>query len=231
MCRHFAAAGDRVVVASRKRDACETLARELREAHGGEALGIGCHVGSWSQCDELIDEVLDRFGRIDVLVNNAGMSPLYPSLTEVTEELFDKVLSVNLRGPFRLSVRAAEAMKRTGSGSIVNVGSVAALVPQAHDLPYAMAKSALDTMTIGLARSLGPTVRVNGVMAGPFDTDVTAAWTEETLGQVAGERIPMGRIGQPDEIVGAVDYLVGPAAGYTTGAIIRVDGGMAARSS
>src|SRR2546421_8504164 len=107
MCRHFAEQGDTVIVASRKQSACDDLAKALSDETGAVVEGIACHVGSWSDCDSLIDTVSSSFGRIDVLVNNAGMSPLYPSLSEVSQELFDKVLAVNLRGPFRLAGRAA----------------------------------------------------------------------------------------------------------------------------
>lgn len=226
MCRHFAADGDHVVVTSRKREACDELAEQLRAEHGVDAVGFACHVGSWEQCDALIDFVDERFGRIDVLVNNAGMSPLYPSLGELSEELFDKVIGVNLRGPFRLAVRAGELMQGKQGGAIVNITSIAAVQPQPYDLPYAAAKAALHTVTSGLARSFGPTVRVNAVMAGPFDTDVTAAWNDHTR-QRTSEDIPLGRIGNPEEIVGAVAYLAGPSASYTTGAVVKVDGGMA----
>ncbi|MBS9376043.1 SDR family NAD(P)-dependent oxidoreductase [Rhodococcus sp. B50] len=227
MCHHFAAEGDHVVVASRKREACDKLAAALTKEYGVDAVGFGCHVGSWAQCDELIDFVEERFVRIDVLINNAGMSPLYPSLGEISEELFDKVIGVNLRGPFRLAVRAGELMQRGQGRAIVNISSIAAVQPQPYDLPYAAAKAALHTVTSGLSRSFGPTVRVNAVMAGPFDTDVTAAWNEQTRQKTAGELIPLGRIGKPEEIVGAVAYLAGPSASYTTGAVIKVDGGMA----
>ncbi|QIK50193.1 SDR family NAD(P)-dependent oxidoreductase [Gordonia hongkongensis] len=227
MCHHFAAEGDHVVVASRKLDACDELALELRRTYDVDAVGFACHVGSWTQCDALIDFVESRYGRIDVLINNAGMSPLYPSLPELSEELFDKVVAVNFGGPFRLAVRAGALMQREQGGSIVNISSIAAVQPQPYDLPYAAAKAALNTVTGGLARSFGPTVRVNAVMAGPFNTDVTAAWNDETRQKTAGDLIPLGRIGDPHEIVGAVGYLAGPAASYTTGAVIKVDGGMA----
>jgi NAD(P)-dependent dehydrogenase (short-subunit alcohol dehydrogenase family) len=225
MCRHFAAQGDRVVVASRKADACRTIAQELTADHGAQALGIGCHVGRWSDCDALIDRTLGEFGVIDVLVNNAGMSPLYPSLAELSEDLFDKVVAVNLKGAFRLGVRAAEAMSAAEGGSIINISSVAAVAPQSYDLPYAAAKAALNTVTRGLAKAYGPTVRVNAVMAGPFRTDVSGSWTPETQARVTA--LPLGRVGEPEEIIGAVAYLAGPASSYTTGSVITVDGGLA----
>ena len=225
MCRYFAGQGDRVVVASRKAEACREVAEMLTAEHGVKALGIGCHVGRWEECDRLIDRTLDELGRIDVLVNNAGMSPLYPSLGDVSEDLFDKVFAVNLKGAFRLGVRAAESMKAADGGSIINISSVAAVAPQPYDLPYAAAKAALNTVTRGLAKAYGPTVRVNAVMAGPFRTDVAAAWTDDTAARIAA--LPLGRVGEPEEILGAVAYLAGPASSYTTGSILTVDGGMA----
>ena len=224
ICRDFARRGYRVVVASRKAGACEELARELREQYGVDAAGAGCHVGHWADCDALIARTLAGFGRIDVLVNNAGMSPVYPSLTEVSEELFDKVIGVNLKGPFRLSVLAGAAMQQGTGGQIVNIGSVAALQPHANELPYAAAKAGLNTLTIGLAHALGPAVRVNGVLPGMFRTDISKAWTEEITAK--SETAPLRRIAQPEEIVGAVRYLTSADSSYTTGAIVKVDGGL-----
>ena len=223
ICRDLAARGFRVVVASRKAPACEELAKELTAEFGVEALGIGCHVGHWADCDALMDRVLETWGRIDVLVNNAGMSPLYPSLGEVGEELFDKVIGVNLKGPFRLAVRAGEAMAAGEGGQIVNVSSVAAVAPAPSELPYATAKAGLNAMTLGLARAFGPTVRVNGVMPGMFGTDISKAWGPEMFERAAAT--PAGRVGEAAEIVGAVRYLTSPESSYTTGSILKVDGG------
>ncbi|MEJ8277499.1 SDR family NAD(P)-dependent oxidoreductase [Pseudonocardia spirodelae] len=225
-CEAFAAGGDTVVVASRKADACSALAAELTGRYGTPALGVGCHVGRWADCDALVETVLDTYGRVDVLVNNAGMSPLYGSLTEVTEELFDKVLAVNLRGAYRLGARCGELMAAAGGGSIVNVSSVAAVVPDPGELPYALAKAGLNALTVGLARAYAPTVRVNTVMPGPVRTDIATHWTAEFRDRVAAQ-VPAGRVGEAGEVVGAIRYLTGPDAGFTTGATIKVDGGMA----
>jgi NAD(P)-dependent dehydrogenase (short-subunit alcohol dehydrogenase family) len=223
ICRDLAARGFRVVVASRKAPACEQLAKELTAEFGVEALGVGCHVGHWADCDALIDRTLDTWGRIDVLVNNAGMSPLYPSLGEVGEDLFDKVIGVNLKGPFRLAVRAGEAMQAGDGGQIVNISSVAAVQPAPQELPYATAKAGLNALTLGLARAFGPTVRVNCVMPGMFRTDISKAWGEEMFERAA--QTPAGRIGEAPEIVGAVRYLTSEDSTYTTGAVLKVDGG------
>lgn len=224
ICEDFARRGFRVVVASRKAAACEEAARELRQRYGGDAVGLGCHVGHWAECDALVERTLATFGRIDVLVNNAGMSPVYPSLAEVSEELFDKVIGVNLKGPFRLSVLAAAAMEQGDGGQVVNIGSVAALQPHANELPYAAAKAGLNTLTIGLAHALGPAVRVNGVLPGMFRTDISKAWTPEITAK--SETAPLRRVARPDEIVGAVRYLTSADSSYTTGAILKVDGGL-----
>jgi NAD(P)-dependent dehydrogenase (short-subunit alcohol dehydrogenase family) len=225
ICRDLARRDHRVVVASRKQEACEALAAELRAEFGVQALGVACHVGRWADCDALVDRVLAEYGRIDVLVNNAGMSPLYPSLGEVSEELFDKVVGVNLKGPFRLAVRAGEAMRDGGGGQIVNISSIAAVQPSPHELPYATAKAGLNALTLGLARAFGPTVRVNCVMPGMFRTDISKAWSEDVFAR--GETAPLGRIGEADEIVGAVRYLTSPDSSFTTGAVLKVDGGLA----
>jgi NAD(P)-dependent dehydrogenase (short-subunit alcohol dehydrogenase family) len=219
----FAAAGADIVIASRKLDACEVAAAEVRAATGRRVEGFGCHVGHWQQCDELVHAALDRMGRIDVLVNNAGMSPLYPSLTDVTEELYDKTLAVNLKGPFRLGVLAASHMAERGSGSIINVGTIGSLVASPNELPYACAKAGLNALTTGLAEAFAPTVRVNAILPGPFDTDITKAWTSEMK---VGAYVPLGRIGRPDEVVGAALYLASAASSFTTGATIRIDGGV-----
>lgn len=223
ICRDLARRGFRVVVASRKAPACEELAEELVAEFGVEAIGVGAHVGHWADCDALIDRTLDTWGRIDVLVNNAGMSPLYDSLGAVGEDLFDKVIGVNLKGPFRLAVRAGEAMQRGDGGQIVNISSIAAVAPAPGELPYATAKAGLNALTLGLARAFGPTVRVNCVMPGMFRTDISKAWGEEMFAQAS--RVPAGRIGEASEIVGAVRYLTSDDSTYTTGAVLKVDGG------
>ncbi len=168
----FAEAGADVVVTSRKLDACEAVAAEV-EAKGRRALPVACHVGHWDEIDGLVEQAYDAFGRVDVLVNNAGMSPLYPDLTSVSEELWDKVLGVNLKGPFRLTALVGTRMAAGPyGGSIINVSSTGSLRPAPDMLPYDAAKSGLNTLTEGFAKAFGPTVRVNCIMAGPFLTDI-----------------------------------------------------------
>jgi NAD(P)-dependent dehydrogenase (short-subunit alcohol dehydrogenase family) len=223
----FAEHGATVVVASRKVEACVELAEQLTAATGQEALGLACHVGRWDDCDRLFEQVTERFGGIDILVSNAGMSPLYPKLSDVSEELFDKVIGVNLKGPFRLSALAGEQMAARSGGSIVNVSSIAAVEPSAGEVPYAAAKAGLNNLTLALARSFGPTVRANAIMAGPFLTDISKAWDLDAFDKAARANIPLRRGGQAEEVAGAALYLASDASSFTTGAVLKIDGGTA----
>jgi NAD(P)-dependent dehydrogenase (short-subunit alcohol dehydrogenase family) len=222
----FARAGASVVVASRKLDACEALADEIRRDLGAPALAVACHVGRWDDVERLVDTVYGTLGRVDVLVNNAGMAPLYGTLADVDEALFDKVLAVNLKGPFRLSALVGTRMAQGDGGSIINISSVAAILPTPEDLPYAAAKAGLDALTAGFAQAYGPKVRVNTIMAGPFMTDISRSWDLDAFAAVA-KTYPLGRGGQPSEIVGAALYLASDASTFTTGSVLRVDGGQA----
>jgi len=168
---------------------------------------------------------LERFGRLDVLVNNAGMSPLYPSLVEVSEDLYDKVMSVNLKGTFRLSALAGDHMKRNGGGSIINVSSIASVRPTPNETVYAAAKSGVNAITEAFAKEYGPEVRVNCIMPGPFLTDISTAWDMDEFNQRAANDIALGRGGEADEVVGAALYFASNASSYTTGSLLKIDGG------
>ncbi len=222
----FARCGADVVIASRKEEACSSLAKEVEKKTGRKALAIGAHVGKWNECDELAQRALDHFGRVDVLVNNAGMSPRYPSVVEITEALYDKVMDVNLKGAFRLSAVLGTAMMEAEGGSIINVSSVAADQPTPIEIPYGAAKSGLHSLTKSLARTFAPKVRVNCIMPGLFMTDISKAWPEEMHAAI-GRLVPLGRGGEPSEIVGAALYLASDASRYATGSIIKIDGGAA----
>ncbi len=221
----FAEAGADVVIASRKLDNCQLAADEIAAATGRRTLPVATHVGRWEDCDRLVDTVYDHFGRCDVLVNNAGMSPLYDDLPSVTRELYDKVHAVNASGPFRLGTLFGSRMAEGDGGSIINVTTAGSLRPGADDLPYAMAKAGLNALTLGLAGVWAPKVRVNLVLPGAFDTDITDAWTPEMKTR-AGEINPMKRIGRPGDMVGVCVFLASDAAAYVNGAQILVDGGL-----
>jgi NAD(P)-dependent dehydrogenase (short-subunit alcohol dehydrogenase family) len=218
--------GATVVISSRKQDACTAAAEQITAATGATTLGLACHVGHWEQCDRLIEQVYDRLGSLDVLVNNAGSSPPYPSLDAVTEELFDKVIAVNLKGHFRLCALAGTRMAAGGGGSIINVSSTASVSPSPAELPYGAAKAGLSALTVGFARAFAPTVRVNTIMPGPFLTDISKAWDMDAFERLAEQSIPLRRGGRPEEIVGAALYLASDASSYVTGSTVTIDGGL-----
>jgi NAD(P)-dependent dehydrogenase (short-subunit alcohol dehydrogenase family) len=220
----LAEAGADVVVASRKLDACRAVAAEI-EAMGQRALARSCNVSVWDELEPLADAAYEAFGRVDVLVNNAGMSLLYGAVTDVTEAMWDKVVDLNLKGVFRLTALVGTRMVRDGGGSVINVSSVGSVRPTPEILPYAAAKAGVNTLTVGFAHALGPTVRVNCIMAGPFLTDVTRSWDMEAFSQGA-RRFALQRGGQPDEVVGAALYFASDASSFTTGQLLRVDGGI-----
>ncbi len=230
MCLAFAEAGAAVAIASRKLDACVALAEEITASTGAKAAGFGCNVSRWEDCDRLVDEVYAAFGAVDVLVNNAGSSPLYPSLAEVGEDLFDKVIALNLKGPFRLAALIGTRMAAGGGGSIINISSVGAVKPEPHALPYSAAKAGLNAMTVGMAQAFAPNVRVNTIMPGLFLTDISKAWGQPDAVDPQAEQVPLRRGGDPSEIAGAALYLASDASSYTTGTILTVDGGLASRT-
>ncbi len=220
MVRAFAQRGADVIIASRKLDACEAAAEEVR-ALGRRALAVSIHAGRWADMDRLVETVYGEFGRLDILVNNAGMSPRVPS-HEVSESLFDSVMNLNFKGPFRLASQVARRMADGDGGVIINISSSGALVPLPQVITYGGAKAALNAMTVSLAHEYGPKVRVNTISPGPFLTDIAKAWTEEAR-ETADNAL--GRPGRPEEIVTAALFLASPASSFTTASLVRVDGG------
>jgi NAD(P)-dependent dehydrogenase (short-subunit alcohol dehydrogenase family) len=220
----FAEAGADVLISSRKQESCEEAAAEIRERTGREAIAHAAHAGNWDQLGGLVDRAYEAFGKLDVLVNNAGMSPLYEKPDTISEELWDKVLAVNLKGPFRLCALIGKRMVADGGGSIINVSSAGALAPHAGVIPYAAAKSGLNALTEAFARALGPSVRVNAILPGTFLTDISDHWDMEEFEREANG-FALRRGARPEEIVGSMLYLASDASSYTTGALLEVDGG------
>jgi NAD(P)-dependent dehydrogenase (short-subunit alcohol dehydrogenase family) len=221
--RHFVAEGAKVVIS----DVLDDKGSSVAERLGPDVCRFIHHdVTREEDWSAAVAATVSAFGHLDVLVNNAGIAPLYPSLVDVTEELFDKVVAVNLKGPFRLTALVGARMAEGEGGSIINVSSVAAIRPTPDDLPYAASKSGLDTLTAGFALAYGPKVRVNTIMAGPFMTDIARAWDMDAFRRRA-EGYPLRRGGEPSEIAGAALYLASDASSFTTGSIVRVDGGQA----
>ena len=223
----FAARGAKVAIASRKLESCEQLAAQIT-AQGGTAAAIACHVGEWDALEGVVDAVQVRFGRLDVLINNAGMSPTADSLLATSEALFDKIIDINLKGPLRLTAVAATRMGRTGGGSIINISSLASLKPTPLTTVYSAAKAGLNALTRASAQEYAPLgVRVNCIVCGTFDTDATAGFVRNpaVLTEVV-KPIALQRVGTAGEVVGAALYFASAASSYTTGAIINIDGGV-----
>lgn len=220
MVKAFAERGADVIIASRKIENCEAVAKECRDL-GRRAMAFAMHAGRWADCDALIEATYAEFGRVDVLVNNAGMSPACPS-HELPESLFDSVLNLNFKGPFRLASQIAHRMAQGDGGCIINISSSGALIALPQVVPYGAAKAALNAMTVSLAREYAPKVRVNTISPGPFLTDIAEAWDPKKREE---QPVALGRPGNPAEIVTAALMLASPASSYTTGALVRVDGG------
>jgi len=219
----FAAHGADVVISSRKLEACEALAAEV-EAMGRRALPVAAHAGKWDEVERLADAAYDHFGRVDVLVNNAGMSPVFDTVDALTEELYDKVMALNLKGPFRLSAIVGTRMAAGDGGSIINVSSTASLRPHWALMPYGAAKLGVNAMTAAFAGAFGPNVRVNAIAPGTFLTDIAKAWDMDAFDRLAQD-FPLERGGRPDEIAGLALYLASDASSYVSGSTIVIDGG------
>ena len=221
----LARAGANVAVASRKIEGCQAVVDEI-VATGGQASAHAFDAGKWEDCNRLFAEVTERWGGAEILVNNAGKSPIAPSSLETSEELFDKIIDVNLKSAFRLCALFGSQMHAADGGAIINISSTGSLRPEPGFAPYAAAKSGLNVLTTTFAKEFGPTVRVNTVMPGPFHTDGTAAWSHsEGFKAHAQKSMPLARAGDPNEIVGAVVYMASDLASFTTGASLAVDGG------
>ncbi len=225
MVKALAERGADVIVASRKLENCEAVAEECR-ALGRKALAVSAHAGKWADCDRLIEESYAAFGRVDILINNAGMSPRAPS-HEVTESLFDSVVNLNFKGPFRLASQIGKRMfdraQETGEGGcIINVTSSGSMMPLPEVVPYGSSKAALNAMSKSLAWEYAPKVRVNTLSPGAFRTDIVQAWPDKGQGPIP---IPRGYAAEPEEIVTAVLYLASPASVNVTGSLVRCDGG------
>jgi len=176
--------------------------------------------------EKYIEKAIHEFGTIDILFLNAGIEGVVKPLTEYPEEIYDKVMNVNLKGPFRLASLVGNRMNQEEGGSIVNISSIAAIKNQWHTTPYAMAKAGLNAMTRCVGDAYAPKVRVNAIMCGPFRTNASKSWADsEQFNWRAEHLIPMHRIGDPEEVVGAALYFASNLSSYTTRTIVTIDGG------
>jgi NAD(P)-dependent dehydrogenase (short-subunit alcohol dehydrogenase family) len=230
MVQGLAEAGASVVVCSRKQDPCDDVAAEIAAATGAETVGLACHVGDWEAIPVFVDAVQERFGRIDVLVNNAGISPSRAGVSDMTLDLWRKIFAVNLEGPLRMSQCVAPVMRDGGGGSIINIGSMAAYHAGSAVCAYGASKAALLNISRTMAQEwAGWNVRVNVLSPGPFASDMVEGAERNAPGfkDLIASGTLMKRVAKPEEIVGPVVYLASDASSFVTGDDISVSGGMA----
>jgi len=224
-----ARAGATVVVSSRKQELCDSVAAEIVEATGAKAFGVACHVGDWDSIPGIVESIIERTGRIDVLVNNAGISPSRSSVADMTLELWRKIFSVNLEGPLRMAQCIAPQMRDNGGGSIINIATMAAYSGGSGVNAYGASKAALVNLTKSMAQEWAPwKVRVNALSPGPFMSEMVegAARTSPGFYDLIAGGTFQKRIADPAEIVGPVVYLASDASSFVTGDDLSVSGGM-----
>ena len=220
----FVREGAKVVLVDLEKAGLEALQEEVRK-RGGEALAVPCDVSKVSEVKEMVEKVLRIFSRIDILVNNAGIIRR-GTIESVTEEDWDRVIAVNLKGPFICSKAVVDVMKRQGYGKIVNVSSIAGKMGDITSAPgYGPSKAGLDALTKTLARQLAPYgIHVNGVAPHAIETEMSAEWSPEKRKSIV-EAIPLKRLGKPEDVAEAVLFLASDAAAFITGEILDVNGG------
>jgi NAD(P)-dependent dehydrogenase (short-subunit alcohol dehydrogenase family) len=229
MVQGLAEAGASVVVSSRKQELCDEVAREVTESTGSPALGLACHVGQWDDIAGFVEQVTERLGRIDVLVNNAGINPTHMTPSTMTLEYWHKVFAVNVEGPLRMSQCVAPVMRDHGGGSIVNIASMAAYSGGPGICAYGASKAALVNLTKSMSMEWAPWgIRVNTLAPGPFETEMVAGADRLQPGfrELIASGTRMGRVADASEIAGPVIYLASRASSYVTGDEIAVCGGM-----
>jgi NAD(P)-dependent dehydrogenase (short-subunit alcohol dehydrogenase family) len=218
--------GARVVVSSRKQEAVDAVAQAIALA-GGQAAAFAAHMGDSAAIRRLVAQTVDRFGGVDVVVNNAAANPIFGPLLDAPEEAFHKIMDVNVKGPLELARQAHPVMTKRGGGSVINISSIGGLRPEPMLGLYSASKAALISLTRTMAREWAPDgIRANVVCPGLFRTKFSAAlWQDENVLRRFLGQIPLGRIGEPEEVVGLAIFLAGPASGYCTGAVFTADGG------
>ncbi len=229
MASGLSAAGAAVVVSSRKQGLCDEVAAEIRTESGNEVLGLACHVGDWDAIPAFVEQVTAHFGRIDCLINNAGINPAPVSASAMTLEYWRKLFAVNLEGPLRMSQCVAPIMRDGGGGSIVNIATMAAYSGGPNVCAYGASKAALVNLTKSNAQEWAAwKVRVNALSPGPFVTEMVegAARVRPGFKDLIAEGTMMKRIAEPAEIVGPILYLASDASSFVTGDDISVSGGM-----
>ena len=225
--RGFLEAGARVTICSRRQENVDGAVQELSE-FGDRVLGVAAHVGKANDLEGLLDTAEERFGSVQILVNNAGTNPYYGPIIDSDEAAWDKTMEVNLKGPYMLSRRVARRMVAAGGGSIINIASVAGHIASPMQGIYSISKAGVIMLTKVMARELGSQgVRVNCICPGVIKTRLSEAlWADPQAEKQAAALKALGRVGTTDELIGAALYFASDAASFTTGAVLNVDGGM-----
>ncbi len=226
--RTYAAAGARVVLASRKQEALDEVAAQI-QATGGTALAVSAHTGDPAAVERLVERAVETYGGVDILVNNAATSPHFGPLLTAQESHWDKTLDINVKGYFRLVQACVPAMRARGGGKIINIASIAGLHPQPGMGIYCVSKAAVIMLTQVLAQELAPDgIQVNAIAPGYIQTRFSQAiWNNPILSEAVLRSIPQRRMGRPEELTGIALYLAAPASNFTTGAVFVIDGGQA----
>ena len=225
----FAENGADVVVSSRKLPDLEAVAEEIR-ARGRKSMAIASHIAKKEESKNLVEKVIAEFGRIDILFNNAGTNPYFGPIIDAEEWAWDTTMNVNLKGPFLLSQMVAGVMREKGGGSIINTASVGGMRPGQMQGIYSVTKAALIMLTRVMAMEWGKyNIRVNAIAPGVIKTRLSEAlWKEPAVGEAAAKRTALGRLGESEDVAGAVLYLASDASSYITGETIVISGGSVA---
>ncbi len=222
----FAAAGAKVVLCSRKQEALDEIAAKLK-SKGYEVTGIACNVGNIEELPALVQKTIDKYGQLDILVNNAATSPVFGPVHETSSEAFDKIMNVNLKAPFELSKLSWPHLRKSANASVINISSIGGISPEDGLGIYSVSKAALISMTKVLAKEWGEAeIRVNVICPGLIETKFSEPlWNNEKIMSMVMKKLAIKRVGTPQEIGAMALFLASPAASYTTGSVFTVDGG------
>ena len=227
--RGLAEFGANVVVSSRKQDAVDAVAEAFRK-DGLQAMAVAANMGSTDDIDNLIEQTVTSYGGVDIIVNNAAANPVFGPVQNTDASAFDKIIDVNVKGPFELCKKVHPILKSRGGGSIIHLGSIGGIRPEAGIGIYSMSKAAINNLTMTMARDWGAdNIRVNSICPGLVKTKFSEAlWKDEGVHNRFIKKIPLGHAGKPDDVAGLAVFLASDAAAYCTGGIYMVDGGYSA---
>ena len=229
MARGLAEFGAKVVISSRKRESVDAVAESFQN-DGLEAIAIAANMGNVEEAQTLIDQTVDAYGGIDIIINNAAANPVFGPIQNTEERAFDKILDVNLKGPFELCKKAYPILKQRGGGSIINISSIGGLTPERGIGIYSVSKAGLINLTKVMAQDWGAdNIRVNAICPGLIKTKFSEAlWGNEPILDRFLQQIPLNRVGTSDDIAGLAVYLASDAGAYCTGGVYLIDGGYTA---